>query len=324
MKKSVLAVVIACICAIAALGVVGCSSSQESSSSSSKESFSSVGEQSVKQATDEVKPVYILAVGNDSRYQTSEDEKGLKPDDPSFSDTMLLMYLDPEKNYISILSIPRDTACDINGQPEKINAVHYAFGNDMMVSYVEGMFGIKIPYYFDLKFVDFAALVDAVGGMQVDVPIGLTGGDIISGDDITLEAGENNLNGNEALMLVRQRKLYSGNGEAIRQMITRNLVATTIQNLANRPASEAPALAHALETHSVSNMPEDLLTAYIATYMENTGDINFNLGTTNYEGGIDDSGEWRVPADTELYAQEKTAMEEGTPLSDLVANPSVG
>lgn len=268
-------------------------------------------------------PIYVLAVGNDSRYKTAEDS-GVGKDDPSYSDTIMLMRLDPEKNYISILSIPRDTAAEYNGEPVKINAVHQMGGIQALTKYVEGMFGIDIPYYFDLKFVDFANLVDKLGGVGVNVPMGLTGGDIINGGKISLEAGDNTLDGASALMLARQRKVYSGNGEAIRQMISRDLVANAIQAVAAASSSEAGNYADILKSFGESNMPENVLTAYVAAYMDNDGKVAFNLGTTPYDGGIDDTGSWRVAADPEIYAAEKASMETGDPaLTDIVALPDV-
>lgn len=321
MKKKILALVIACVCAIAALCVVGCGGSSQPSSSSEK--MEVTAEPSSSKKIIETDPVYILAVGNDSRYETAEDEgKIIKDTDPSFSDTIMLLRVDPKSDYISILSIPRDTAVDFNGTPAKINDIHYASGIKGLAEHVEGMFNIKVPYYFDLHFVDFAKLVDKMGGVTMNVPMEVTGGDIITDEDISLPEGENTLNGNAALMLVRQRKIYADNGEAVRQMLSRDLVANAIQSFASKPASEAAGAAEIMESFGETNMPKDVLTAYISAFMNNSNEIIFNMGSAPYEGGIDDTTEWRVPANPELYKQIREAMESGTPLTDLVPNPA--
>ena len=329
MKKSVLAIIVACVCAIAALCFVGCGSPEPSKSSSS-ESLVVTSEPSVSssasssKATADTKPVYVLAIGNDSRYQTAEDKGGkITENDPSFSDTIMLLRLDPQSNYIGILSIPRDTAVEVNGQHAKINDIHYWNGAEGLCEHIGGMLGIEIPYYFDMKFVDFASFVDTIGGVTATVPQTLTGGDVITNQKITVEAGEPTMNGNEALMVVRQRKVYGEVGEATRQMITRDLVSKAIQNFAAKPASEALGTAQTLESFGVTNMPEDVLTAYISAFMSNEGDVKFNLGSTPYMGGIDSAGAWSVSVEPEMYQQLREALENQTPITDLVPNPAV-
>ena len=323
MKKSILAIVVACICAFAALCIVGCGGNQEKSSSSSAKPEVTAEPSSSKKVI-ETDPVYILAVGNDSRYNTAEDEgKTIKDTDPSYSDTIMLLRVDPKTDYISIVSIPRDTAVDIDGEPMKINDIHQMKGIEALAKYIEGMFGVKIPYYFDLHFVDFAGLIDKMGGVTMNVPFDITGGDVITDEDISLKGGENNLNGNEALMLVRQRKIYPDNGEAVRQMLSRELVANGIQAFAKKPASEAAAAADILESFGVTNMPKDVLTAYITAFMNNANEINFNMGSSPYAGGIDDTGAWRAHADAETCQKIREAMESGTPITDIVANPAI-
>ena len=326
MKKSILAILIACVCAFAALGVVGCGSS-EPSKSSSTEKPAATSEPSVsssaKKAVD-TKPVYALAIGNDSRYMTAEDEeKKIQSTDPAFSDTIMLLRLDPGTNSIAILTVPRDTATEIQGQPFKINDVHYAGGPEALSKWIGEMFGVEIPYYFDLKFVDFANLVDKMGGIKANVPMSLTGGDVITDQDLSVGAGENTLNGHEALMVARQRKVYADNGEAIRQMISREMVANGIQAYASKPESEAAGAAALLETIGTTNMPDDVLTAYIKAFMKNSGDIAFNLGTAPYVGGVDSTGAWRIANDPDTYAKLHEAMESGAALSDIVPNPAV-
>lgn len=324
MRKAFISIAIMCMLAVAAMAFAGCGSSEPSKSSSSEEKLVVNAEptQSSSSDTVETKPVYMLAIGNDSRFQTAEDKKGtIQATDPSFSDTIMLMRLDPQNNSIAIASIPRDTATEIEGQPFKINDVHYAGGPNALCQFIGDMFGVEIPYYYDLKFVDFAALVDRIGGVTLEVPMALSGKDEITGESVSVGAGENTLNGHEALMVVRQRKVYSNNGEAIRQQISRELVSGTIQAWANKPASEAAEAVSILESFGETNMPDDVLTAYIAAFMNNEGEIAFNMGSAPYEGGIDSTGAWRIANDPDMYAQMHAAMESGAPLTDLVPNP---
>lgn len=316
MGKSLKLILAMCVCAFMALGVAGCACSTEVSRSSDEDLVVEQEEEVI--ATD---PVYVLAVGNDSRYRTAED-KGVSPDDPSYGDTIMVLRVDPGANVISILSVPRDTAAEYNGEPVKINAVHHEGGPEALAAAVGEMLDVDVPYYFDMGFVDFADFIDEMGGVTVDVPMALTGGDIISGERISLDEGTSTLDGASALMLARQRKVYAYEGEAVRQMISRQMVSSVIQAVANQPTSEAGGYARVLKSFSETNMSGEMLEAYIAAFMENDGEITFHLGTTPYVGGIDETGTWRIANDPEVYALLHDALENATAL-DVVESPAV-
>jgi anionic cell wall polymer biosynthesis LytR-Cps2A-Psr (LCP) family protein len=151
----------------------------------------------------------------------------------------------------------------------------------------------------------------------------MTGGDIIEGKDITLSAGEQKLDGLSALMLVRQRKLYDGDGEACRQLITRRLVADAIQYVANQPVSEAKKYTDLLETGSETNMPAAELEAYITAFMNQSNPIAFTLGTGPYETVQDASGKWGIKLEPDKYQALKQAMETGGDMNQIVAPPEL-
>lgn len=111
------------------------------------------------------------------------------------------------------LSIPRDAYAEIPGQaPEKINAA-YAFGGAaLQIEAVEEFLGIEIDHVAIVDFTGFEDLIDAVGGVTVDVPQklcadisgGAGGGQ--GGVTLRLGKGENTLNGEKALAYARVRK----------------------------------------------------------------------------------------------------------------------
>jgi len=111
------------------------------------------------------------------------------------------------------LSIPRDSYAEIPGQsPEKINAA-YAFGGaGGEIEAVEDFLGIEVDHVAIVDFTGFEDLIDAVGGVEVDVPQklcadisgGAGGGQ--GGGTVRLHKGENTLNGEKALIYSRIRK----------------------------------------------------------------------------------------------------------------------
>ena len=320
MKKLMAMIAAACACALVVLAITGCAAPAKSSSS---ESFASTSDVSAPvQKHTGTDPVYILVVGNDNRYQTSEEE-GAKKDDRTYSDTMMLMRVDPGLNSIAICTIPRDTLVQYQGQEYKLNEVHYIGYSKDLCAEVGKLFGVEVPYYFEMTFKEFADFVNKLGGVNAIVPKDMTGGDIIEGKDITLSAGEQKLDGLSALMLVRQRKLYDGDGEACRQLITRRLVADAIQYVADQPVSEAKKYTDLLETGSETNMPSAELEAYITAFMNQSTPIAFTLGTAPYETVQDASGKWGIKLEPDKFQALKQAMETGGDMNQIVAPPEL-
>jgi LCP family protein required for cell wall assembly len=111
------------------------------------------------------------------------------------------------------LSVPRDSYAEIPGQsPEKINAA-YAFGGAAaQIKAVEGFLGIQVDHVAIVDFTGFEDLIDAVGGVEVDVPHklcadisgGAGGGQ--GGVSLRLAKGWNTLDGEKALAYSRVRE----------------------------------------------------------------------------------------------------------------------
>ncbi len=111
------------------------------------------------------------------------------------------------------LSIPRDSYAEIPGQaPQKINGA-YAFGGAaLQIKTIEQFLGIQVDHVAIVDFTGFEDLIDAVGGIQVDLPHKLCA-DIAGGSGggqggitLHLKKGENTLDGEKALAYSRIRK----------------------------------------------------------------------------------------------------------------------
>lgn len=169
----------------------------------------------------------ILVVGTDARPpgagddNTSEEcfeqqSKGEKPHGNCFegefrADTLMLIRAGG--GAFRKLSIPRDAFAEIPGQPpQKINGA-YAFGGAaLQIKTIENFLDIEIDHVAIVDFTGFEDLIDAVGGVKVDVPNklcadisgGAGGGQ--GGTSLRLAKGENTLNGEKALGYARVRK----------------------------------------------------------------------------------------------------------------------
>lgn len=124
----------------------------------------------------------------------------------SRADTLMLISVDPERHRISVLSVPRDTRAFVPGVGDtKINA-SYAFGGpELTIKSVEGLLGVPVHYYVKLGPESFARIIDAIGGVEVDVEKDMKYTDTWAGLRIDLKKGRQHLSGDQAMQYVRFR-----------------------------------------------------------------------------------------------------------------------
>jgi LCP family protein required for cell wall assembly len=147
-------------------------------------------------------PVTVLVLGYDHR--------SWEKNQPSRSDTLLLMRLDPKKHSLTVLSIPRDMRVPIPGHgTTKINAAYSYGGAALALETVRQVLNIPINYLITVNFTGFRRVVTDVGGVYIDVERRYfnQNGQPGSGDytNIDLKAGYQELNGPQALAYVRYR-----------------------------------------------------------------------------------------------------------------------
>jgi LCP family protein required for cell wall assembly len=139
----------------------------------------------------------ILMVGCDKR----EDDSGR-------TDTIMLAFLDLDHDNAKILSIPRDTYVSIptTGGKTKINHAYAYGGIPLTESTIEKFLGIKIDHYIEIDFAGFADVVDALGGITIDVEMRM----YTPWEGIDLQPGSQLLDGQDALAYVRYREKTEG------------------------------------------------------------------------------------------------------------------
>lgn len=174
-------------------------------------------------------PYYVLALGSDAR----------KSDTVSRSDTMILVRVDPLGGKLTMLSIPRDTMVEIEGYgTQKINAA-YAFGGAACaVHEVSELTGVPISHVAVIKFDGIEGLVDALGGVTVNVPVAVydpyyTG--------LELPAGEQEMDGHTALLFSRVRHGFEL-GDYQRQIDQRILIKAIMDKALSLGPTKLPSV----------------------------------------------------------------------------------
>ena len=109
----------------------------------------------------------ILLLGTD---HSNNGQPGRSSDE--HSDSMMLLRTDPGRHRITYLAIPRDLGVSINGVYQKINAAMQIGGPRLAVETVDQLLGSQLPvnHVVVVDFGSFQKLIDAVGGIDVDVP----------------------------------------------------------------------------------------------------------------------------------------------------------
>ncbi|MDH4111951.1 MAG: LCP family protein [Actinomycetota bacterium] len=140
------------------------------------------------------KPVVILAIGSGARPGENIER--------SLGDSLHLIFLNPARRRAVLVGIPRDSYVPIPGRGTgKINSAMVYGGPDLLVQTMEQNFGVTIDYWALTTFWGFTDMINAVGGLTVDVPFPMV--DSFARTDFS--PGVQKLSGPEALAFSRDR-----------------------------------------------------------------------------------------------------------------------
>ena len=183
------------------------------------------------------------------------------PNAPGRSDAIMIARFDFDGDTVSslnVLSIPRDTRVRIPGHGiHKINAAHAYGGPLLACATIQDVFGITPDYYVDLNFEGFQQIVDAVGGVDVNVHQPLDYDDNWGRLHIHLKPGQQHLNGYRAMGYVRFRHTDNDLARAQRQ----HEFLEALRSRVTSPATflRLPGLVNAVTDNLHSNLSMDQL-----------------------------------------------------------------
>ena len=155
---------------------------------------------------DITEPFTVLLLGVDSKAN------GIANADSFNGDAMILVTFNPDTLTATMLSIPRDTyvpiACFSNKTENKITHAA-ARGTKCVINTIQNYTGITIDYYVKINFTGMVDLVNALGGIEVDVPYSFCEQNSKrkwGKNTVYVDKGKQTLNGEQALALSRNRK----------------------------------------------------------------------------------------------------------------------
>jgi len=200
---------------------------------------------------------------------------------PPRADTIILASIDLESKEIGLLSIPRDTRVNIPGHGmNRVNASLAFGGIDLTLETLENFLAVPIDYYVQTDFQGFARIIDAIGGVEVDIKSPLKYVDKAGGTFIDLPAGRRILNGKESLDYVRYREPVMGDiGRVERQQ---KFVKAMVKRVLNPDIIvKLPAIYNEFRQAVDTNIPVQDITPFMRLVTEL--DLN-RMGTVTLPG----------------------------------------
>lgn len=192
------------------------------------------------------------------------------------SDMMLIAQLDFDKHRIDGLSIPRDTGLRLDGGPQhKINAYHAYGGSELSKRAVETLLpGVQIDRVVTVNFDGFVDMVNAVGGVTVDVEKNMDYEDKAGHLYIHLKKGKHLLTGDQAEGYVRFRHSDSDFARADRQ----HVFMMAFKSAAERNVAAFPNLLDGLTKMLKDGLNPDEVVS-LANFVRNVPKSNVKFGS---------------------------------------------
>ena len=215
------------------------------------------------------KPISILLLGVDEGIEGRHDQGN--------SDTMILITINPQKKKATMTSIPRDLLVDVLGDGKdggkyymsRINSAYEVGGSKASSLTVSRAFNVPIDYYMEVNMKALESMVNAVGGVDVNVPFTFT-------YNTHFKKGKMHLTGKQALDYARMRK-EDPRGDYGRQMRQRQIITQIVDK--------------SISINSVSNYRKILkvVSKYVETNMSFNDmmsvAMNYRSAASNIESG---------------------------------------
>ena len=229
----------------------------------------------------ESQPVLSTAIRDKSKYTfliLGSDAAG------GNTDTIMVATFDIDNFTLDVVNIPRDTLVNVSWSLKKANSIlpnmrrqHRGEQDaelramDATAELFSDILGFKVDYWVVLNFRAFSALVDAVGGINFNVPFSITY------YGFTVNAGQQRLNGRQALIVIRNRDFATA--DIGRMMITQNFMTAAMnQIIAQRNSIRVPDMARVFLNNVVTDMSVDDLIFFGERFLQmNSDNIRFHM-----------------------------------------------
>ena len=192
------------------------------------------------------------------------------------SDTMLLIRFNPHTDQLVVLSLPRDTRTLVQGQMTKLNEANREGGPALAATSISDLLGgVGIDRYVRINVQGVEKLVDALGGVEVNVPKDMKYQDDSQHLYINLKAGPQRLDGDQALQFLRFR--YDDHGDIGRIQRQQMMMRAVLEQALNpKTIARLPKILSVIQSHVDTNLSVEELLA-LAGFASKTNSYNVQM-----------------------------------------------
>ena len=218
----------------------------------------------------------------------------------NLTDTIMVASYDMDKNEVNILSVPRDTRMYVGSRYQKINSAHSISKNGKKkgingtIEAVTRLTAIPINYYVEFTFDAFRETIDALGGVEFNVPQNMNYDDPAQDLHIHLKQGLQILDGEKAEQFVRFRRYPRGDIDrvAAQQAFVK---AVAEQKLNASIIGKLPELFKTLQKNFVTNITIADITKYIINLADLTSENVHMHSVPGVSNGTDYGSSYWIP-----------------------------
>ena len=260
-------------------------------------------------------PFYMMLIGSDAR--ADDESMGAR------SDTNIVVRVDPTTNSATLVSIPRDTMINIDGYGYcKFNAAYSYGGAALAIKEASELLGVNISHYAEVDFDSLIGLVDTVGGVDVTVDQRINDpdadGSVIGQKKIIIEAGEQHMDGETALVFARSRAYVDG--DFTRTANQRKLIAALAQKILSMPLAKLPGIVQTAAGSITTDMSVTDLYS-LATQFQDGGELSMTSCMVPSITGMYKSASY-VFCDEDALATMMQTIEAGGDASEITGASS--
>ena len=225
------------------------------------------------------------------------------------SDVMMVLSINITKNKIKVISLLRDTKAYYRDMPvdTKLGYAYKWGGNELALEVINDNFKTDLEYYIDMWFKDVADIVDALGGVDIE----LTEAEAEEVNNLTsskakVTAGWGTLTGSQAVAYARIRRI---DGEFYRSHRQHNVIRQLFEKLKAMPKSEYPAFITRLMGDMETNVTLEMLYSFTELDMETLTLDCYTIPDPDYETDV--VGDWD-PVDLSLLDEDDPWLDNPT------------
>lgn len=257
--------------------------------------------------TNDTERINVLLMGLDTR---EDDLTGR-------ADTLMVFSFNQATGQVDMVSIPRDFYTEIigKGKKDKINHAYAFGGEEMTIDTVENLLGIEIDHHVVFNFQGFKRVIDALGGIEVDVPFDFSEQNS-KGEKNALhfKQGVQTLDGEEALAYARMRK-QDPKGDIGRGERQQQVIQATIKEMKN---SQSIGTYIDLFTAVSSSMTTDVGISDLPTLVPKVNKVEgFNSISLQGEGTYINGIYYMLPNEQHLEQVKAQLQLEGLPETEV-------